>query len=75
MPIDEQIYSLPAVKGNVGSVALKTSVALDQIRAALTKLQENRDADITEELDEIQRISNELDQLFDRFAGWSSDGN
>ena len=70
MPFDDNIYHAAAQKGDVGSVALHTSIGMLAIRSALEKIAKATGVDLSEEIDSLIRSDRELDTTFDKLTGW-----
>jgi hypothetical protein len=72
MPFDDLKYYGKATRGDLGGVALKTSIALSHIAMALRAQRNGNDIDM--HIDEIEKRVVELDEIFDELTGWTSDG-
>lgn len=71
MPFDDAKYDGPAIRGDLGGVALAVSIALDSIRDALKGLKEGKD--IAEHIKTIDAQSKKLDGMFDELTGYTDD--
>lgn len=68
MPITEDIWVTPAVKGDVAGPVIKTAIAVNALVTALEKMQKGDD--ISQELNDLREKSNELNKIFDQLTGW-----
>ncbi|GEM_PF-4349331 len=73
MAIDDETYNTHALQGHVGEVALKVSIAIDQIIELLTSDKGRNSPEFKEGIEELRRISDNLEDRFDYLSGWVDD--
>jgi hypothetical protein len=72
MPFDDKKYHAPAKRGQLGSVALQASIALDLVADALDAIVKGDPELAHSKIVEIKEKSQKLDKLFDTLTGWTS---
>lgn len=70
MPFKNDVYYNPPIGGDVAGIAIKTSLALDSINKALSKLSEKAGVDIDTDIEDVRKLSKQLELLFDELSGW-----
>lgn len=69
--INETIWSMPAVQGDVATVALDAGIGLRRAAAVLARIAEKLEIDISRELDDLEVTAKDLDLSFDRLSGYN----
>lgn len=72
MPIDQEKYFKPAVKADVGTVAINTTIALNRICDTFELIRAGQP--VTEELiAQIRKCSTAIEKHFDDLSGWTDE--
>lgn len=73
MAFNIEVSTQPATRGDVGGIAIQTTVALQAIAAELQRLS---DGDASKTKETIELIKQQVDRLsakFDTLVGWTDD--
>lgn len=71
MPFDMEKWKSPAAQGDLGGMAIQTTVALYAIVHALERIEDKLAIDLSEHLTVIRNAAVEFDKLFEELSGYS----
>ena len=74
MAINDEIFDLPADKGDVAGLAINGSIAFSLIADALSALAAKSNIDLSEEISDIRDVAKLFSDRFDQLTGWTDDG-
>ena len=69
MPINDETYDEPALRRDVGPIAIRTSIALLAIVRCLEAIRAGK-LPSAEQIKKIEEMSDKLEESFDELSGW-----